>query len=131
MRNRLLISSLYVYLMILLVAMSGCSLLPTPTKPVEVVTIQEKAPMYHPPLPLEMQLTDVTFEILTPELMREYLELVEQGKAPAKPYYALTTQQYENLSMNMAEIKRYTNNILAIVAYYRKYEEETQEAESN
>ena len=132
MKNRLIISSLYVYLMFLIVALSGCSLIPNQTKPVEVVTIQEKAPMYHPPLPLEMQLTDVTLEILTPELMEEYLELVKDGKAPPKPYYALTTQQYENLSMNMAEIKRYTNNILSIVAYYREYdkkEEKTEEAE--
>lgn len=107
-------------------------MMPLPTKQVEVVTIQEKAPMYHPPLPIEMQLTDVTFEILTPELMMEYLKLVEEGKAPAKPYYALTTQQYENLSTNMAEIKRYTNNILNIIAYYREYdktEEKTEEAE--
>jgi hypothetical protein len=123
--KQLLITSVFILL-------GGCSLLPTSTKQVEVVTIQEKAPMYHPPLPLEMQLTDVTFEILTPELMEEYLQLVKDGKAPAKPYYALTTQQYENLSMNMAEIKRYTNNILGIVAYYREYdktEEKDEEAE--
>ena len=115
-----------------LALLGGCSLLPSATKQVEVVTIQEKAPMYHPPLPLEMQLTGVTFEILTPELMAEYLKLVEEGKAPAKPYYALTTQQYENLSMNMAEIKRYTNNILNIVEYYREYDkvgEKDEEAE--
>jgi hypothetical protein len=105
-----------------LILLGGCSLLPTSTKPVEVVTIQEKAPMYHPPLPLEMQLTNVTFEVLTPELMAEYLKLVEEGKAPPKPYYALSTQQYENLSVNMAEIKRYTNNILSIIAYYREYD---------
>jgi len=120
MKNLLLISTF--------ILLGGCSLLPTSTKPVEVVTIQEKAPMYHPPLPLEMQLTDVSFEILTPELMKEYLQLVEEGKAPAKPYYALTTQQYENLSMNMAEIKRYTNNIISIVAYYREYDK-TEEKE--
>jgi len=110
--------------------MSGCSLIPERVKPVEVVSIQERPPMYHPPLPIEMQLVDVEFEILTPDLMKEYLKLVEEGKAPAKPYYALTTQQYENLSMNMAEIKRYTNNVLQIIKFYRDYDKEENAEES-
>ena len=109
---------------------SGCSILPK-TKPVEVKTIAEIPPMYHPPLPLEMQLVDVKFEILTPELMKEYLALVEEGKAPAKPYYAVTTQQYQNLSTNMAEITRYTNNILSIVKYYRDYDKKEDSEDSS
>ena len=119
MKNQLQIISF----LILGLLISGCSILPK-AKPVEVRTIAEVPPMYHPPLPLEMQLVDVKFEILTPELMKEYLVLVEEGKAPAKPYYALTTQQYENLSTNMAEITRYTNNILSIVKFYRNYDKE-------
>jgi len=117
-------------LVIILGIISGCSLIPERVKPVEVVTIQERPPMYHPPLPIEMQLVDVEFEILTPDLMAEYLQLVKEGKAPAKPYYALTTQQYENLSMNMAEIKRYTNNVLQVVKFYRDYDKEEKEQES-
>ena len=106
----------------LLIAVSGCSLIPT--KPVEVNTIALPAPMYHPPLPLEIQAVDVQWKVLTPEIMAEYLQLVEEGKAPAVAYYALTTPQYENLSMNMAEITRYTKNILSIVEYYKQYDKE-------
>jgi PBP1b-binding outer membrane lipoprotein LpoB len=115
-------------LIVLTFLIGGCSVLPK-AKPVEVKTIAEMPPMYHPPLPLEMQLVNVKFEVITPEIMKEYLALVEEGKAPAKPYYALTTQQYENLSNNMAEITRYTNNILSIVKYYRDYDksEKTEE----
>ena len=109
---------------ILMTVLSGCSLFSGPTKPIEVVTIQERPPMYHPPLPMEMQLGDVIFEVLTPEIMAEYLKLVEEGSAPARPYYALTTQQYENLSMNMAEIKRYVTNILQVIKFYRDYDKE-------
>ena len=77
-----------------------------------------------------MQLVDVNFEVLTPDIMSEYLKLVKEGKAPARPYYALTTKQYENLSMNMAEIKRYTNNVLQIVKFYRDYDKELNAEES-
>ena len=106
-----------------LALLSGCSLMQS-AKPVEVKTIAERPPMYHPPLPMEMQLTDVKFEVLTPDLMSEYLALIKEGNAPAKPYYALTTKQYENLAINMAEIKRYTSNIIAIVKFYRDYDKE-------
>jgi len=68
-----------------LALLSGCSLM-QPVKPVEVKTIAERPPMYHPPLPMEMQLTDIQFEVLTPDIMQEYLLSVEEGNAPAKPY---------------------------------------------
>ena len=113
---------------LLLITISGCSTFGViqdlmPTKPVEVNTVALPAPMYHPPLPMEIQAVGVEWKVLTPEIMEEYLKLVQEGKAPAVAYYALTTPQYENLSMNMAEIKRYTKDILSIVDYYREYDE--------
>ena len=114
----LIISSLFV--------LGGCSILPK-AQPIDVRTIAEIPPMYHPPLPLEIQGVPVKWKILTPEIMEEYLALVKEGKAPAMPYYALTTQQYENLSINMAEITRYTKNILSIVEYYRNYDQPKKE----
>jgi hypothetical protein len=118
----LIISSLLVF--------GGCSILPK-AKPVEVRTIAEIPPMYHPPLPLEIQGVPVKWKVLTPEIMEEYLALVKEGKAPAMPYYALTTQEYENLSINMAEITRYTKNILSIVEFYRAYDKPKAEEESS
>ena len=57
---------------LLLIAVTGCSLLPT--KPVEVNTISLPAPMYHPPLPMEIQAVGVEWKVLTPEIMAEYLD---------------------------------------------------------
>mgnify|MGYP003134765518 FL=1 len=114
----------------LIILMAGCSLFPiggTRTKPVEVVNIEERPPMFHPPLPMEMQLVAVDWEILTPEILQEYLKLVEEGKAPRQAYYALTTKDYENISNNMAEIRRYTRDILAIVEYYRSLDDEEED----
>ena len=111
--------------------MSGCSMIPSQTKPVEVVTIAERPPMYHPPLPLELQLSDVDWEVLTPELMEEYIRLVEEGNAPRKAYYALTSKEYENLSMNMAEITRYIKETLGIIEFYREYDKEEEEEEKS
>ena len=101
--------------------LANCSMLPT-TKPVEVVTIAEPVPMYHPPPPYEVALTDIDWVILTPELMKDYLVDYENGSAPAVAYYSLTSKEYENLSMNMAEIKRYLRDTLSIVKFYRDYD---------
>ena len=105
-------------------------MLPSSVKPVEVITIAESIPMYHPPLPLEVQLVDVDWSVLTPELMQEYLLSLEKGSAPRSAYYSLTTKEYENLSMNMAELKRYLKDSLHIIEYYREYDNE-EESEDN
>ena len=104
----------------------SCATIPRAT-PVDVRTIAERPPMFHPPLPVELQLVPVSFEILTPDLMRDYLALIEDEKATERPFYALSTQGYEKLSNNMADLKRYLNNILLIVKYYREYDEEKDE----
>ena len=105
-----------------LLVLANCSMIPTSTKPVEVITIAESVPMYHPPLPLEVQLVDIDWEILTPQLMIDYLASYEDGSAPATAYYTLTSKEYENLSMNMAEIKRYLRDTLSIIKFYREYD---------
>lgn len=110
----------------LIFALCSCSMLPT-TEPVEVVRIEKKAPMFHPPLPVELQLTDIDFTVLTPDLMNQYLTDLENGDAPQTVYYALTGKEYENLSMNMAEFKRYLRDILALVEYYQQYDQEMTE----
>lgn len=119
-KSIILISCLFV--------IANCSMMPT-AKPVEVVTIAEPVPLYHPPLPLEVGLVDIDWEILTPDLMKEYLENYENGSAPAIAYYSLTSKEYENLSMNMAEIKRYLRDTLSIVKYYRDYDKQDNEEE--
>jgi len=103
----------------LLLMVSGCSLIPSQTKPVEVVSIAAMPNIYHPPLPLELQLVDIDWTIFTPELMQEYLANVEKGEAPAMAFYTLSTKDYQNLSMNTADQKRYLKEILSIVEYYR------------
>ena len=70
---------------------------------------------------------DIDWLVLNPELMQQYLDELEQGSAPRKAYYSLTSKEYENLSMNMAEIKRYLRDIIAINEYYRSIGKEEEE----
>ena len=60
---------------IFLILLSGCSFLggsrftPPEVRPVEVVTIEKPAPMYHPPLPGKIVGVPVEWKILTPDTM--------------------------------------------------------------
>jgi hypothetical protein len=120
-----------IFLILLLV--SGCSILGSKrdipeVKPVEVVTIVKKAPMYHPPLPNQIDPVPVEWTVLNAELMQEYLDDLNEGNAPTNVWYALTTKGYENLSTNMAEVKRYLRQTLNILKYYRELDKEEPEA---
>jgi len=116
-------------LLLILLLVSGCSIFGSSrdipeVAPVEVVTVVEKAPVYHPPLPNEIVPVPVEWTVLNPELMQTYLDDLNEGNAPTNVWYALTTKGYENLSTNMAEVKRYLRQVLSILKYYRDLDEE-------
>ena len=109
--------------------LSGCGLIGREpyipeTKKVEVVTITQPAAVYHPALPNAISTLPVEWKVLTPETMQEYLQDLADGNAPTNAYYGLSTKGYENLSANMAEVKRYIRQVLNIVQYYRNLDEE-------
>lgn len=109
--------------------LSGCGLLGREpyvpeTKKVEVVTVTQPAAVYHPPLPNAISTLPVEWRVLTPETMQEYLDDLNEGNAPTNAYYGLSTKGYENLSANMAEVKRYIRQVLSIVQYYKNLDEE-------
>ena len=110
------------------VALSGCStlgnLFSSPPEvpqvaPVEIVTISAPAPMYHPTLPEGVNPAEIEWVVLNPSVMREYIENYDAGDAPAVAYYGLTSQAYENLANNLADIRRYIRQSLNIIKYYR------------
>ena len=100
-------------LILILPLISGCSSFSLfdsnepQVKPVEVVTVAKKTPIYHPPLPEPIDSAPMEWKILSPDVMQQYLDAVEAGEEPRVAYYGLTSQGYENLSMTMGEITRY------------------------
>lgn len=110
-------------LLLTLISLTSCALVrpePVPdVKQVEVVTIEKPAPVYHPPLPNQIAPLPVEWRVLTPETMQVYLDDLNAGKAPVDAYYGLTPKGYENLSTNIAEIKRYIRQTISIIDYYR------------
>ena len=117
-------------LLSLAVVASSCSMMGDRVKPVSVTTIAKQQPMYHPPLPMEVQMDPVDWEILTPDNMVIYLDSLEKGEAPRRAFYTLSSKEYEHLSMDIADITRYIKEVLGIIKFYRDYDKE-EEGENN
>ena len=123
-----------ILIFLILLLASGCSVLGSKRdipeiKPIEVVTIEKQSPIYHPPLPNQIDPVPVEWTVLTPSLMQEYLDDLEQGNAPTNAWYSLTSKGYENLSTNMAEVKRYLRQTISILKYYRELDKKESEDE--
>jgi len=121
-----------IQLLTLTALLSGCSLLdsrftPPEVRPVEIITVEKAAPVYHPPLPNQITAMPVEWKVLTPDTMGEYLSDLEKGEAPSQAFYGLTNKGYENLSNNIAEIKRYIRQLLSINEYYRNLNQKEKE----
>ncbi len=125
-------------LLILLPLINGCSTYSLmgemvnrepQVKPVEVVNVAKRNPIYHPPMPEPIDAPPVEWIILNPDTMKEYVQKVEAGEEPRVAYYGLTSQGYENLSMTMGELTRYIEQVLHIVGYYREIDEEEKQDE--
>ena len=114
-------------LLLILILFSGCSWMGSEgpsVEPIEVKRVEIPAPRYHPPLPSQVSFSEVKWKVLTPNTMEQYLADLEAGEASINAYYGLTTQGYENLSNNIADLKRYLSQLKSIVKYYREIDEE-------
>ena len=61
--------------------------------------------------------------VLITSIRQAYLKDLEVGEASNSAYYSLTTQGCENLSNNIADLKRYLSQLKSIVEYYREIDE--------
>ena len=113
-------ASLWVTLAILasLIFLSGCSgLMPEPQ--VKVVTQIQKTQIPTVARPKAVQLTDTRVFVVTKdnydEFVKEFTEVYGE-----LAFVALSMKDYENLALNIAEIKRYLEQQTEIIVYYEK-----------
>jgi len=102
--------------MVLIVACS-CSLLPTKTIQVTAKPIERK--IVQPIMPREINLKELQWIAVTPENWEEQLARIEKQEGELV-FLAMTIPDYEVMSYNMQEIKRYITELKDVVVYYRK-----------
>ena len=101
---------------LLLLLISGCSLIP---KQVEVQTkiVERQIPIQGHPKGVTMY--PVTFYAVTENNYEEFKEKFKNENADLV-FFAISVPDYENLSLNMAELKRYIDQQKTIIIYYEQ-----------
>lgn len=93
-----------------LLLISACSTpIPEPVTRVEYVR-QNIEPV---PRPSRVQLNDVRWYIVTTENLEEFL-----AQFPDGALVAISVNDYENLSLNLAELRRYIEQQQEVIIYY-------------
>lgn len=115
----------------LLLLSSGCSFIPTPEPKVVTVTevIAPKIAIVQQPKPV--QLNKMKWYVVTEENLEQFITEFKD-KNGELVFIAISVKDYENLSLNTAELRRYINQQKEIIIYYedsiRKTEETVAEA---
>jgi hypothetical protein len=69
--------------------------------------------------PKAMNLHRVKFYAVTPENMEEFITRFEE-ESGTTVFFAMSVPDYENMSMNVAELRRYINQQKALIVYYEE-----------
>lgn len=106
---------------------SGCSLLASQPEPVEISTTPVEKPELELPEADELRLRNLEWTLITPENVDE---IIKQAEASGRPlvFFALTDEGYENLSLNIADIRAFIQQQDSIIAAYENYYEESQKS---
>ena len=114
LKNYLKVSSL----LLLSLTVSSCTSWPKFTQiEVQTVEVERNIPIQN--RPRQLNLSDITWYVVTKENFEEFKKRYEKENGMFL-FYVISVRDYETLSLNMAEIKRYIEQQKQIIIYYEK-----------
>lgn len=109
MRNVLILT-----LTLLTAACSGTETIRITSRPLELDIARVADPQ-------GVQMHPVTFRVVTRDTANGYLDELARAQGGATPVFvAITTRDYENLALNLADLRRYIEQQRSIITYYRE-----------
>ncbi|MBE27344.1 MAG: hypothetical protein CMN33_06640 [Saprospirales bacterium] len=87
---------------------------------IKVVTKLEKTVVPIVPMPKPVQMNDIKIYVVSPEENLEEFKKEFEAKNGGDAYVAISIKDYENLSKNFAELRRYIEQQKAIILYYEE-----------
>ena len=87
---------------------------------IKIVTKIEKTVVPIVPMPKPVQMNDIKIYVVSPEENLEEFKKEFEAKNGADAYIAISIKDYENLSNNFAELRRYIEQQKAIIVYYEE-----------
>ena len=114
LKNYLKVSSL----LLLSLLVSSCASWPKLTQiEVQTVEVERNIPLQN--RPRQLNLSNITWYVVTEENFEEFKKRYEKENGMFL-FYVISVKDYETLSLNMAEIKRYIEQQKQIIIYYEK-----------
>jgi len=105
-------------LLLLSLIVSSCASWPKLTQiEVQTVEVERNIPIQN--RPRQLNLSNITWYVVTEENFEEFKKRYEKENGMFL-FYVISVKDYESLSLNMAEIKRYIEQQKQIIIYYEK-----------
>ena len=105
-------------LLLLSLIVSSCASWPKLTQiEVQTVEVERNIPIQN--RPRQLNLSNITWYVVTEENFEEFKKRYEKENGMFL-FYVISVKDYETLSLNMAEIKRYIEQQKQIIIYYEK-----------
>ena len=105
--------------LLILISLSGCSLFQAPEPEVKIVTKLEKTVVPTVSRPKPVQLTDTKVYVVTKDNLDEFIKEFSELHGEVA-FVALSMRDYENLALNISELRRYINQQTEIIIYYEE-----------
>lgn len=98
------------------VFLAGCA----STKQIDVVTSPTELQIYQPAAPAPVKLNRIKFRVITKENLDQFIAEEAKKQGNNNPVFVvMSTKDYEALSLNLAELKRYIDQQKQIIVYYQ------------
>jgi hypothetical protein len=105
-------------LLLLSLLVSSCASWPKLTQiEVQTVEVERNIPLQN--RPRQLNLSNITWYVVTEENFEEFKKRYEKENGMFL-FYVISVRDYETLSLNMAEIKRYIEQQKQIIIYYEE-----------
>jgi uncharacterized lipoprotein YajG len=107
-----------VALLVATVSITGCS---STTKTIQVDTKPVQLAIIQPAPPAPVSLSEVKVSVVTAATLDAFIKQAKAEQGTDNPVFVVVSVKgYENLSLNIAELKRYILQQQQIIAYYRQ-----------
>jgi PBP1b-binding outer membrane lipoprotein LpoB len=106
----------------ILLFLTGCSLNPFSSQPepeIKVVTKVEKTTVPKVARPKPIQLTDTRIYVVNKDNLEDFIKEFTDTNGDLA-FIALSVKDYENLALNIGELRRYINQQTEIIVYYEE-----------
>lgn len=92
---------------------SGTSTINVMAKPIDIDIARTADPR-------AVEMHTITFKVINKDNIDSFIQTLSKAQGTSNPVFiAITTKDYENLSLNLADLRRYIEDQRAVIIYYR------------